>query len=413
MTSNLDIVIVGQTQPGTVFVIPLTNIKTIDNYKLIHFGERSAEQQSEGKYIEEIKGLDLKIKLDVTKDALAQVVIDKVTGSELKGSGQGNLSIDINTRGKFIMYGEFVVEKGLYNFKYAGITKPFEVQRGGTISWNGSPFDAELDITAIYRTKANPAQIIDNANFNRKLPIDLYTKITGGLFDSKQEFDIKIPNANSTLSSELDFILNENDLNTKMQHFSFLLAFGTFYNAETIGESATTGITGTASDIVSSVLSGMLNSKDNKFKVGLEYTQGDRSEIANLQTDNQVDVSVSTQLNDRILVNGKVGVPLGNNTQTSVVGELKVEVLINEEGNLRGTVFNRQNDIQYSVEDEGYTQGIGLSYQVNFNNLKELIEKTGIKKKKETKKQKDSIANKLIYFKPKKRKPVNFYEQNN
>lgn len=402
LTSYLDIEVNGKTNKGTLFVIPLSDVKTIDNYKLIRFKTGEEEEGTKGKVIGDIKGLDLRLNLAVTKDAVAQVVIDKVSGSELKGSGEGNLRIDIDTRGKFNMFGDFTVDNGFYNFKYAGITKPFIVQKGGTISWNGDPYEADLDITAVYRTKANPAQLLDNINSNRKIPIDLYTKITGGLFSSKQEFDIKIPNANSTVSSELEFILNENDLNTKMQHFSFLLAFGTFYNPDAIGSSASSGITGTASEIASSILTNMLNSDGNKFQLGVGYTQGDRGNVDNLNSDDQVDVSVSTQLSDRVLVNGKVGVPVGTNTQTSVVGEVKVEVLLNEEGNLRGTVFNRQNEVQYSTEEEGYTQGIGISYQVNFNNLRDLGKKLGLNKKEKKKEvKKDTL-------KPKKKGLINF-----
>lgn len=408
LTNNLDIAVNGSTNKGTVFVIPLSDVKTIDNYKLIRFKTGKPEDEERNKTIKDIKGLDLTINLNVTKDALAQVVIDKVSGSELKGSGEGNLRIDINTLGKFNMFGNFTVDNGLYNFKYAGISKPFIVQKGGTISWDGDPYDAELDLTAIYKTKANPAQLLDNINSNRKIPIDLYTKITGSLFESKQEFDIKIPNANSTVASELEFVLNGNDLNTKMQHFSFLLAFGTFYNEDAIGNSAASGLTGTASEIATNILTNMLNSKGSKFQLGLGYTQGDRGNVDNLRSDDQVDVSISTQLSDRVLVNGKVGVPVGANTQTSVVGEVKVEVLLNEEGNLRGNVFNRQNEIQYSTEEEGYTQGVGISYQVNFNNLSELGEKLGLKKKKKKEVKKDTLIapkkNKLIRFKSKKKK---------
>ncbi|MCF2876275.1 MULTISPECIES: translocation/assembly module TamB domain-containing protein [unclassified Tenacibaculum] len=409
LTSNLFIQVNGKTNKGTKFVIPLSDVKTIDNYKLIRFKTGKPEDEEENKKIKDIKGLELKIDLTVTKEAVAQVVIDKVSGSELRGSGEGNLEIEINTLGKFNMFGNFTVDNGLYNFKYAGISKPFTVQKGGTISWEGDPYNAELDLTAIYRTKANPAQLLDNINSNRKIPIDLYTKITGGLFNSKQEFDIKIPNANSTVASELEFVLNGNDLNTKMQHFSFLLAFGTFYNQDAIGDSAASGLTGTASEIATNILTNMLNSKGSKFQLGLGYTQGDRGNVDNLRSDDQVDVSISTQLSDRVLVNGKVGVPVGANTQTSVVGEVKVEVLLNEEGNLRGNVFNRQNEVQYSTEEEGYTQGVGISYQVNFNNLSELGEKLGLKKKKKKKEvKKDTILapkkNKLIRFKSKKKK---------
>ncbi len=407
LTSNLDIEVNGSTQPGTVFVIPLSDVTTIDNFKLIHFKSEGGEATDKNQ-LKDIKGLDLRIYLEVTDDALAQVVIDKVSGSELKGRGDGNLYIEIDTRGKFNMYGDFIVDEGVYNFRYPGITKPFKVQQGGTISWTGSPFEAELDLTAVYSTKANPAQLLDNINSSRKIPIDLYTKITGGLFDSKQEFDIKIPNANSTVASELEFILNKNDLNTKMQHFTFLLAFGTFYNEEAIGSSASSGITGTASEIATSILSSVLNKGDDKFQVGVGYTQGDRGDVGNLNSDDQVDVSVTTQLSDRVIVNGKVGVPVGTNTQTNVVGEVKVEVLLNEEGTLRGTVFNRQNEIQNNVDDEGYTQGVGISYQVNFDNLSELGQKLGLKKKKKKEEKKDSVKevkqSNLIKFKSKKKK---------
>ena len=160
----------------------------------------------------------------------------------------------------------------------------------------------------------------------------------------------------------------------------------------------------------------MLNSKDNKVQLGLGYTQGDKGDVNDLKTDDQVDVSISTQLGDRVLVNGKVGVPVGTNTQTSVVGEVKVEVLLNEEGSLRATVFNRQNEVQYSAEEEGYTQGIGISYQVNFNNLSDLSKKIGLKKKKQNRVKKDTLLlkrNKLIRFKSKsKKEELKLNEQN-
>ena len=64
----------------------------------------------------------------------------------------------------------------------------------------------------------------------------------------------------------------------------------------------------------------------------------------------------------------------------SVIGEVKIEVLLNKGGNFRGVIFNRQNEIQYSTEEEGYTQGVGLSYQVNFNNFSSFLKKVGLKK---------------------------------
>lgn len=419
LTSNLTIDVTGKTEKGTVFVIPLSDVTTVDNYKLIHFKKSNEDENTRKKAIEDISGLNLNMNLEITKDAVAQVVIDKVSGSELKGSGSGNLFIEINTRGKFLMNGDLAIDNGEYNFKYSGISKKFNVQKGGTISWNGDPFKAELDLIATYQAKANPAQLLDNIASNRKIPVDLYIKIIGGLFDSKQEFDIKIPNANSTITSELEFVLNDNDSNSKMLNFFSLLFTGSFYNEETFASNAASdfGI-GTASDLLSNVLSNVLNSKDDKFQIDVGYSQGRINNVTGINTDNQVDVSVTTQLNDRVLFNGKVGVPVGANVQTNVVGEAKLEVLLNQEGNFRWTIFNKPNDIQYSIEEEGYTQGTGLSYQVNFNTLKELGEKLGLKKKNKEKieKKKDTLVKKpkkLINFARRKKDTIRGNGKNN
>jgi len=101
-------------------------------------------------------------------------------------------------------------------------------------------------------------------------------------------------------------------------------------------------------------------------------------------------------------------VPIGSETKASVVGEVNVEFLMNESGTFRSSVFNRQNDIQYSNEEEGYTQGVGLKYQIDFDSAGELLEMLSLKKKKVTdsisgEKDKDTILNqKLINFKNKK-----------
>lgn len=404
-TSNLTIDVNGSTNPKTIFVIPLKDVTTVNNYKLVHFKNKEENKKTKNVELEDIKGLNLNFNLEITKDAVAQVVIDKTSGSDLKGSGTGNLNIEINTSGKFNMFGDFIVDSGVYNFKYGGIiSRPFKVQKGGNISWTGNPLKAELNLVAIYQTKANPRRLLENIVMNRKIPVDLYTEISGGMFDSKQQFDIKIPNIGAVVSSELEFKINDNDQNGKMRQFFSLLVTGSFFNEEDLGVNASSFGSNTASDLVSGILSDLINTKDGKFQLGVDYTQGNKNKLTNINSDNQVDVTLSTKLSDRVLVNGKLGVPIGGETQTSVIGELNLEILLNEKGNLRGAIFNKQNEIQYTQEDEGYTQGIGLSYQVNFNNFSELLQETGLKKKKKdirTKADSIKINKKLINFKQK------------
>jgi len=409
LTDNLDIIVNGRTEKNTKFVIPLKDVATVESYKLIHFkSDKSSEDRQKELAQEAIEGVSLFINLEVTKDAEAQVVIDEVNGSELKGTGSGNLQIEINTRGTFNMFGQYTIDKGFYNLKYGGIiNKPFAIVKGSTVSWSGNPYEADLNVTALYTTKANPAVLLENFNTNRKIDVNLITKITGGLFNSKQEFDIEIPNANSTIENELDFVLNDNNKNAKMRQFFSLLALGSFMSADRADFSSSELITGTTSNLVSSVLSDIISSKDGRLVFGVNYNQANQQNIERLNTEDFFEATLSTQINDRIIINGKVGVPVGAQTQSSVVGEVKVEVLLNEKGTFRGVIFNRQNEIQYSAQEEGYTQGAGLSYQVNFNTLSELLQKIGLKKKKKKKPvvKKDTTKVKkksLINFKQRK-----------
>ena len=396
LTNNLTIDVNGKTMPNTNFVIPLKDIASIDTYRLIHFkSEKTLEELQQRIAIESVEGVSLNIDLEVTKDAKARIVIDEINGSELSGRGTGDLQIEINTNGKFAMFGDYVIDNGIYNFKSSGIiNKPFKISKGGTISWSGNPFEANLNVVAVYTTKANPAILLENFNTNRKIPVDLITNISGSLFNSKQEFDIAIQNSNSTIASELDFVLNDNDLNSKMRQFLTLLAAGTFANPNGGNINGGELLTGTTSNAIGSILSDIISS--NKVRLDLGYSPGGiQTPQDNLNTDDQLDVSLTTQISKNIIVNGKVGVPVGTQTQSSVVGEVKVEVLLNEAGNFRSVIFNRQNEIQYSAQEEGYTQGIGLSYQVNFNSLSDLLKKIGLNKKNKKKKvtqYKDSIT---------------------
>ncbi|MEG1266845.1 MAG: hypothetical protein RSE19_10240, partial [Myroides sp.] len=76
-----------------------------------------------------------------------------------------------------------------------------------------------------------------------------------------------------------------------------------------------------------------------------------------------------------------------------IVGDVEVQLLLNDDGTLRARVFNRENDINYLGEGIGYTQGVGLTYEVDFNTFKELIQKVLVRADKRAK-QKEAEKNK-------------------
>ena len=57
------------------------------------------------------------------------------------------------------------------------------------------------------------------------------------------------------------------------------------------------------------------------------------------------------------------------------MGNVQIDFLLNESGNLRARVFNKENEFQFFGDEIGYTQGIGIQYDVEFNSFSELLKK--------------------------------------
>jgi hypothetical protein len=117
----------------------------------------------------------------------------------------------------------------------------------------------------------------------------------------------------------------------------------------------------------------MIHSEDEKFNVELDIIAADKT--VGSEADGRFVASVSSKINERITINGKVGVPFGGVNQSAVVGDVEILYRVNEDGTVNLRFFNRENDINYIGEGIGYTQGIGISYEVDFDTFKELANK--------------------------------------
>jgi hypothetical protein len=289
----------------------------------------------------------------------------------MKGRGVGSMFMEINTLGKFQMNGDFIVQEGQYNFKYGGlIDKKFNVEKGGTIRWDGEPMNAVLDLEATYKTTANPAVLLESASFNRKVDTNVSILLNGNLSNPQPDFNINFPTVSSVLKSEIEYKLQDKD--TRQTQAFALLSTGSFVTAETAGNAAY----GPLFERAGSLINGLFADEDSKLQLGFDYSQGNRlTEISD-----RVGVTVSTRINDRISINGKVGVPVGGVSESVIVGNVEIQMQLNEDGTLTAHVFNRENNINYIGEGIGYTQGLGLTYNVEFNTFKEMIRKIFTKK---------------------------------
>ncbi|WP_406683541.1 translocation/assembly module TamB domain-containing protein [Seonamhaeicola sp. MEBiC1930] len=380
----------GVTQPGTVFKIPLNDTESFGDNTFIHFitkEEKEAKNKGEEFVFDDIQGLELDFDVDITEDADLEIIIDKNTGHSLKGKGNGGVLVQINTNGKFDMWGDFSVFEGHYNFAYGGLVqKQFIVEPGGTIAWEGDPLKAQIDMLAVYKTQANPSPLLDNP-INRSIPVELNIALTGDLEQPVPEFSFDFPNVNSAVKSELQYRLDSPD--DRQNQALYLISTGSFSRG--LNE---LNFSGTIAERLNGIISGIFSNGEGKFNLGVNYEAGQNR--PDYQTDDRVGVTLQTQISDRVLINGKLGVPIGgaDAANTVVAGDVQIDFLLNDEGTLVAKVFNRENSIRNFGEAIGYTQGLGLSYNVDFDTFKELIQNLFKKKdKKEVLPEKDEEVN--------------------
>jgi Family of unknown function (DUF490). len=187
-SKNLTIDLIGATEEGTSIKIPWADDYGLADTSFINFINKKNNVLSLDKKIDsdfEFSGLEMNFELDVTNNAEIKVVIDKESGSFLSGRGAGNILMEIDTNGKFNMWGDFITYQGIYNFKNLGlIDKKFNLKPGGTIVWEGDPLGAQMDLEAVYNVPggANPALLLDNPNFNRKIPTEVLIRLPGKSF---------------------------------------------------------------------------------------------------------------------------------------------------------------------------------------------------------------------------------------
>nr|WP_288834732.1 translocation/assembly module TamB domain-containing protein [uncultured Flavobacterium sp.] len=371
-TNALLIKIDAKSEKGSDVKIPINYAESVGENSFIHFVTPKEKYNKKMGIVENTRkynGLELKFDLDITPDAEVEVILDRNSGHGMRGRGYGSLLFEINTLGKFNMWGDFQAYEGTYNFKYGGlIDKKFDVKKGGSISWEGNPMRAQLNLQAVYKTIANPAVLLDNSSFNRKVPVNVVIGIQGDLASPDPDFNIEFPTVSNVLKSEIQYKLYDKDV--RQTQALYLLSSGGFLSPEGVNQS---DFSGSLFETASSLLGDILKTDSDKFKVGLNYVSPDRR--IGRETDGRVVATISSKINERISINGKVGVPFGGINESAVVGDVEVLYRVNQDGTMNLRLFNRENDINYIGQGIGYTQGLGVTYDVDFDTFRELVSK--------------------------------------
>ena len=331
--------------------------------------------------------IHINFNINATPDATLRVLMDQYTDDYITLNGTGNIKATYYNKGPFHMFGTYTVDRGTYGITIQNIIKKnFTFQDGGTIVFGGDPFDANLNLQALYTVNGVSLSDLNlgNSFSNNTVRVNCLMNISGTPGAPRVEFDLEMPNVNSEEQQMIrSVIASEQEMN---QQVLYLLGIGRFYtqgtnNAQSQQYDRTSlamqsFLSGTVSTQINEVLSQVIKSNDWNF--GANISTGNEG-WHNAEYEGTVS---GRMLNNRLLINGQFGYR-NNATQAnpSFIGDFDIRYLLTPSGNLALKVYNQTND-RYFTRSSLNTQGIGIILKRDFNGIGDLFHSSRRKNKK-------------------------------
>jgi len=342
-----------------------------------------------------ITGFDIFAKLNVNKEASVTVVIDEDTGDNFNVSGDGEFIFNMVPNGRLSLTGTFEIASGHYELNLYGlVNRRFNLAPGGRVSWSGDPFDASLDVSAIYKieTTASPlmaAQISDEDpsvknKFKQVLPFNVYLNIDGDLLQPKISFNLDMPEDEQGAVGGQVYgrvqQVNQQEEELNKQVFS-LLVLNRFY-PDSGSDGSSGGFATIARDNLNDAVSGQLNAFSDKILgnsgIELDFDLNSYTDYQGTSATDRTQLGVTAQkklFNDRLTVRVGSDVDLQGSSQTGdetpLIGNVSLEYKLSEDGRYRLKGF-RKSEFENVIDGQTIVNGIALIFTQEFNQFREL-----------------------------------------
>ena len=351
------------------------------------------EDDEEDKF--EYKGdIFMDISIHVNPDCEIKLRMDNVEDGYMSTYGSGTLLAHYHNKSPFSLNGIYQIEGGRYRLYLQDIIfRDLDLQSGSNVEFNGNPFDANIHLICHHTINSVPLQDITAGNSfgtTSKVKVICVMDITGKLGNMNFGFDIQLPNVNDeTRQLVKSLISTEDEMNMQM---IYLLGLGRFYSNEYARATGNSGSDQAVNTLLSSTISGQINQmlsnvigQDSKWNFGTGLSTGEKG-----WDDLDVEGILSGRLmNDRLLINGNFGYRDNALTNSAnFIGDFDVKWRLTENGNTFIKAYNQTND-RYFTKTTLNTQGIGITYQRDFDSWKALFRK----KMKEEKEKNHKIKN--------------------
>ena len=329
---------------------------------------------------------NLTVDMDFTANPACKidVILDEETGDIIKGEGNGRLNILVGTKEPLSIRGRYDLTQGEYTFNFQALLKrPFALN-SGSITWNGDPFLAQLDMKAEYLAKNVDISSITSTGKGVE-DVTILSHITGNLKKPEVSFEFKLPekseyNRDFYVAKKLSDL--GNDENERNKQVASLLLFNQFISQEQsfISGSSTIGIaTGTIGGVISAWLTNLLSkalTKATKGKIEpyLDLNPSLNQTATQLQANIRGGFKIHFTQNLQLLVGGNLDYnnPLSQLYNKGLITpDISLEWLLNKDGSVRVTAFNRST-LDFTTGQRNRT-GVQLGYRKDVNRLGDIF----------------------------------------
>jgi hypothetical protein len=368
----------ARSNKGTSVIIPMDNYYASENSFIIFQDNNNLTSNEIIKNTtindENNTNSNLDLMLEITPDAHLDLIIDSKAGDMITGNGNGNLRVtyDINADDMKI-YGNVQIEQGKYLFTFQNVLrKEFFVKEGSSLVWTGDPLGADLHIDAYYQLTADLAEILDEAilsNTSRtSVPVQCLLNLTGLLTHPNIKFNLNLPNSEEELNRALQNTVNTDELMNRQ--IIALLILGKFIPPENL-QNNNIFTQNELYSVVSSTLSAQLNNWASQIFDNWGFGVNFRTTGEGDNRTNEYEFNFIYTPTNRISINGNLGYRDDALSTSPFIGDFDFEYKLIQSGKLRAKAYTHTND--YREFKKGLTtQGIGIIYSENFNNIKEL-----------------------------------------
>lgn len=331
-----------------------------------------------------IDGLEIDLNVTAPSESRVNLVFDPIIGDVVHGVGSGRVQLQ-REDGEFLTFGTLELDGGSYQFTAGEVfTRQFSID-GGTITWDGDPANALLDIEASYRTRASTAGLSSTLRQQGRIPLTVELSITDRVESPRVDLGLSMVRRDEAapfFNETLDAVFNQPDLATEFATSvlltnTFLLTTQAAADApggrDGAGERLATAGSQLAFNSVSQLVASQLNEYLDLALPNLDFTLGLQGEDPQ---DLDVIYGVALRLMDeRLIIRGE-GVYQSDQERRQqrqgIEGEFVVEVRLSPF--VSAEAFHRRTgDAVLNDQTLTSTTGAGLSYQTEFSTWRRVI----------------------------------------